>query len=162
MILAKAFIVIVIAMLVQSRVMLRTAMRSRGVGRLFSSVLTSDRDVLAPHSQPPVYMPTNIEKTGTFMKQLPEIYAADIYFKRAMKTTRDIKLDPEIKNIRNAHRKQAAMVMDALMKGLTVPLTQVIDTYKKGLKSMHPYEVRQSKVYPPPSVLTFTLFRCCS
>lgn len=83
----------------------------------------------------------SIQKTGGFFQQLPEIYPSDVYFKKALKKTREIKIDGTIKNIRNANRKHAAQVMDGLMKALTVPITKVLGIYKKDVRSLHPYEV---------------------
>ena len=51
-----------------------------------------------------------------------------------------VKMDYSIKNVRNAHRKFAAVSLDALMKGLTVPLTNILDSYKRTLRTLHPYE----------------------
>ena len=84
---------------------------------------------------------TEIKKTGAFISQLPEIYPADVYFKKALKKTREIKIDSTMKNIRNANRKHAAQVMDGLMKALTMPITNLLGIYKKQMKELHPYEV---------------------
>lgn len=85
---------------------------------------------------------TAVQKTGDFFQQLPEIYPSDFYFKKALKQARTIKIDSSIKNVRNANRKHAAQVMDGLMKALTVPITNVLNIYKKDIKRLHPYEVK--------------------
>lgn len=51
-----------------------------------------------------------------------------------------IKPDANIKNLRNQQRKFAAQTMDALMKGLTVPISNILDSYKKTFRELHPYE----------------------
>lgn len=84
---------------------------------------------------------SSIKKTGTFIHQLPEVYPSDVHFKKAIKKAREIKIDPTIKNLRNANRKHCAIVLDTLMKALTVPITHVLDIYKKDMKQLHPYEV---------------------
>ena len=45
-----------------------------------------------------------IKKTGAFVSKLPEVYPSPIHFKRAMRKTREIKIDSNIKNLRNANR----------------------------------------------------------
>lgn len=82
-----------------------------------------------------------IQKTGVFISQLPEVYPSEIYFKKAMKKTREIKIDPTIKNLRNANRKLGAQVLDGLMKALTMPITKILNIYKKEMRELHPYEV---------------------
>jgi hypothetical protein len=37
-------------------------------------------------------------------------------------------------------RKLSAQVLDALMKQLTVPITETMNTYKYSLKELHPFE----------------------
>lgn len=81
------------------------------------------------------------KKTGAFIQQWPMVHAADIHFRRAGRNVKAIKLDPKIKNLRNAYRKYCAQQMDALMKGLTVPVTAILDLYKHEFKQLHPYEV---------------------
>ena len=90
---------------------------------------------------------SGIIKTGAFISQLPEIYPGDIYFKKALKKAREIKLDTSIKNLRNANRKLGAQFLDGLMKGLTVPITNVLHLYNKELKHIHPYEVNYTFYY---------------
>ena len=90
---------------------------------------------------------SGIVKTGAFISQLPEIYPGDIYFKKALKKAREIKLDTSIKNLRNANRKLGAQFLDGLMKGLTVPITNVLHLYNKELKHIHPYEVNYTFYY---------------
>lgn len=92
-------------------------------------------------SSPIKQFSTGIQKTGVFISQLPEVYPSEIYFKKAMKKTREIKIDPTIKNLRNANRKLGAEVLDGLMKALTVPITNLLNIYKKEMKALHPYEV---------------------
>ena len=104
-------------------------------------------------------MQSGIVKTGAFISQLPEIYPGDIYFKKALKKAREIKLDTSIKNLRNANRKLGAQFLDGLMKGLTVPITNVLHLYNKELKHIHPYEVNYRLYYS--FYCLFTPEICC-
>ena len=83
--------------------------------------------------------------SGTFFRSLPNVYPGPIHYKRALKAQKAIKLDPNIKNIRNANRKFAAQSLDALMKSLTIPITQLLNAYKTNIRKLHPYEVNSTK-----------------
>eukprot|EP01041_Mallomonas_annulata_P004631 gene4631-9192_t len=78
--------------------------------------------------------------TGSFKRNLPEVYAAETHFKRALRSLNRIHIDSTIKNQRNQNRKYAAQSLDALMKGLTVPITKVLDSYKDTYRTLHPFE----------------------
>ena len=78
---------------------------------------------------------------GTFFRTLPNVYPAATHYRRALKSIKSVKLDSNIKNIRNANRKFAAQSLDALMKSLTIPLTQLLTAYKTKIRKLHPYEV---------------------
>lgn len=82
-----------------------------------------------------------VRKTGSFLASLPDVHPSATHFRRAMRSTRDIKVDSEIKNIRNANRKHSAQVIDTLMQALTKPITEMLNTYQKQLKRLHPFEV---------------------
>lgn len=87
--------------------------------------------------------PTAAEErnTGAFKNRLPNINAPESHFTRAKRFAyHTVKLDYTIKNVRNAHRKLAAVSLDTLMKALTIPLTKSLDAYKTTLRSLHPYE----------------------
>lgn len=79
-------------------------------------------------------------KLGSFVARFPDIYPAVQHYKIASKSMYKVRLDKRIKNVRNAYRKHAATSIDALMKGLTVPLTKIIASYESGIKGLHPYE----------------------
>jgi len=81
------------------------------------------------------------KKTGTFFKTLPNVYPAAIHFNRAVKSIKTVKHDPNIKNARNLNRKFAAQSLDALMKSLTIPISQLLFAYQNKIKELHPYEV---------------------
>jgi nucleolar GTP-binding protein len=51
-----------------------------------------------------------------------------------------IKPDANVKNLRNQQRKFSATTMDALMKGLTIPITNILDSYKQTFRELHPFE----------------------
>jgi NOG1 N-terminal helical domain len=78
--------------------------------------------------------------TGAFKSRLPNIYAAATHFDRAQKTLRRVGMDKNIKNIRNANRKLTAQSLDTLMKALTSPLTEILDSYRKTFRELHPFE----------------------
>lgn len=79
-------------------------------------------------------------KTGAFIRQWPVVHPAATHFKRALRSIRSVQMDTSIKNVRNAQRKYCAQQMDALMKGLTVPITNILQLYQKNFKDLHPYE----------------------
>eukprot|EP00979_Chaetoceros_neogracilis_P015313 scaffold5678_cov267-Chaetoceros_neogracile.AAC.4 len=51
-----------------------------------------------------------------------------------------VKADSNIKNARNRARKHGAETMDAITKGLCVPLRDVVKGYKYELRRLHPFE----------------------
>jgi hypothetical protein len=110
---------------------------------LLNRIASPKKSTIAPIVQRGFSTPVTpaVQKTGIFIHQLPEIYPSDVYFKKAIKKAREVKIDPTIKNLRNANRKHCAIVLDTLMKALTVPITNVLNIYKKQMKSLHPYEV---------------------
>lgn len=83
----------------------------------------------------------NLEKTGTYIRQWPDIYRAPTHFKRAQRALKQVTIDNSITNARNKERKYAAQQLDALMKALTVPITQLITLYQYGFRTLHPFEV---------------------
>jgi hypothetical protein len=79
-------------------------------------------------------------KVGSFIRNLPQVHPADVHYNKAVKVLKRVKLDSNIKNLKNAHCKLAAQSMDELMKSLTVPLTQLLAVHRQANKQ-HPYEV---------------------
>ena len=130
---------IVLMMLANSSLSLRILGRISGLKKAVGQATT--RQFSTP------VVPT-ILKTGTFIHQLPEIYPSDVYFKKAIKKTREVKIDPTIKNLRNANRKHCAIVLDTLMKALTMPITHVLNIHKNEMKQLHPYEVGMLSIVP--------------
>jgi hypothetical protein len=110
-------------------------------GKLHLKTLSRPLNTATPIEASQTAPVPRIQKTGGFFQQLPEIYPSDVYFKKAWKQTRELKVDKSIKNVRNANRKHAAQVMDSLMKALTAPITNVLKIYNKDIKALHPYEV---------------------
>eukprot|EP01039_Chlorochromonas_danica_P003145 gene3145-3444_t len=86
------------------------------------------------------------KKTGAFIQLWPEVQPGNVHFKRAWRRTKEIKIDSTIKNVRNAQRKYSAQWIDALMKGLTVPLTEVLNLYKRNFMDLHPFERTVAKL----------------
>lgn len=58
-----------------------------------------------------------------------------------MRQLKLVRIDNNIKNIRNKYRKLAAESLNALMIGLTKPITNALNIYKSLLHELHPYEV---------------------
>ncbi len=81
--------------------------------------------------------------TGAFVRW-PNVYVPETHYRRALKTTRSIKIDDSIKNNRAAERKYGAQMIDALMKGLTKPITEILKIHEKNFKNLHPFEVSLS------------------
>ena len=84
--------------------------------------------------------PTAIIPTGAFKARLPDVFVSKTHFKRACRKLKGISADKTIKNYRNQKRKHAAQSLDAVMKGLTVPITEILNSYKQTLRSLHPFE----------------------
>jgi hypothetical protein len=79
--------------------------------------------------------------TGAFKNILPEIHAGPTHYKRALKSLANVKIDESMRNVRNKQRKYCAQTLDAVMKGLTIPITKTLDAYKFIFTRVHPYEV---------------------
>lgn len=79
-------------------------------------------------------------QTGAFKTKLPDVFVPATHYKRALRNLKEVVLDPKITNARNQNRKFTAQTFDALMKGLTIPLTKVLLAYKKTFKELHPFE----------------------
>lgn len=79
-------------------------------------------------------------QTGAFKNGLPDVFIGSTHFRRGLKSLQGITPDERINNLRDRNRKYSAQSLDALMKGLTVPLTDLLLSYKKTLKSLHPFE----------------------
>ena len=79
--------------------------------------------------------------TGGFRRsKIPNVYPGTTHFKRALKSLKLVRPDGTIKNQRNRYRKHAAESLDTIMKGLTMPITAILDSYMVMLQSLHPYE----------------------
>jgi len=86
-------------------------------------------------------IPTSVKKTGAFKTELPDAFVAPTHFRRAQKSLKGTKgPDMSIKNQRERQRRYCATTMDLLMKGLTVPITTILKSYKKTLRLLHPFE----------------------
>lgn len=78
--------------------------------------------------------------TGAFKKRLPELFEAPTHFKRALRQLKVIKVDGSIKNPRNQQRKLSAQTLDRLGQQLTIPLTECLESYKRVIRDLHPFE----------------------
>ncbi len=83
---------------------------------------------------------SQITVTGSFKKELPDVFVGSTHFRRALRSLKEVKQDMTIKNHRNRRRKYAAQTLDTLMKGLTIPLTTILKSYKRTMSNLHPYE----------------------
>ena len=81
--------------------------------------------------------------TGAFKTNLPDTFPSQTHYKRALRALKLIKADYSVKNIRNQERKLTAQSMDALMKGLTVPISEILNAYTTTFRNLHPFEVRK-------------------
>ena len=79
--------------------------------------------------------------TGAFKTNLPDSFPSQTHYKRALRALKLIKADYSVKNIRNQERKLTAQSMDALMKGLTVPISEILTAYSTTFRNLHPFEV---------------------
>lgn len=79
------------------------------------------------------------KKTGAF-KAMSETFPGPTHYKRALRALKVVKPDINIKNVRNKERKLTAVSMDALMKALTVPISELLTLYTSTLKTLHPFE----------------------
>jgi hypothetical protein len=75
---------------------------------------------------------------------MPEAVVSETHYQKALKKIKIIRIDGSIKNVRNASRKFSAESIDALMKYLTVPISDLLDAYKNILFKLHPFEVNNT------------------
>lgn len=94
----------------------------------------------AAPAPPADFSPITVERTGQYIRKWPDVFRAPTHFKRALRSLKHVKVDKTMKNIRNQQRKFAATSLDTLMKALTVPLTQLLQCYQYGFRSLHPFE----------------------
>ena len=81
------------------------------------------------------------KKTGAFKTELPDVFVASTHFRRAQRGLKGLKgPDMQIKNQRERQRRYCATTLDLTMKGLTVPITTVLKSYKRTLRHLHPFE----------------------
>jgi nucleolar GTP-binding protein len=77
---------------------------------------------------------------SSFKKQLPDVFVASTHYKRALRDIKHIKPNLTIKNLRDRQRKLTSTTMDAIMKGLTVPITHILASYSALLRQLHPFD----------------------
>jgi hypothetical protein len=97
----------------------------------FSRSDTALKAVKAPRSR----------TTGAFKTELPDTFPSQTHYRRALKGLSQVKADYTVKNLRNQERKLTAQSMDALMKGLTKPISEILTAYKTTFRNLHPFEV---------------------
>lgn len=108
----------------------------------------------------------NLRKTGAFKTELPDVFIASTHFRRAQRGLKEVKIDNTIKNQRDRNRRFSAQTMDAIMKGLSKPITQSLNSYKNVFRTLHPFEAtvadlvvrsRVKKGHPPLDELMSSL-----
>jgi nucleolar GTP-binding protein len=77
---------------------------------------------------------------GAFKSDLPDLYTGPTHMRRGLRSLKNLKPDVNIKNQRDRARKYAAMSLDTLMKGLTIPLTRTLKAYNDVFRNAHPFE----------------------
>jgi nucleolar GTP-binding protein len=83
----------------------------------------------------------SLDKTGAFKTELPDVFVSSTHFRRAQRGLKEMKgPDMGIKNQRERHRRYSATTLDALMKGLTMPITAILKSYERTLRNLHPFE----------------------
>ena len=82
----------------------------------------------------------NVTKTVAFKTRLPDVYVGPTHFRRGLRSLRTIKPDLAVRNLRNRQRKLTASSLDALTKGLTVPITMTLRAYYRLFHHLHPFE----------------------
>lgn len=83
---------------------------------------------------------SNNVATGAFKTLLPDVFVGPTHYTRALRQLNAVTPDQAINNLRDRNRKFAAQSIDTLMKGLTIPLTEILYAYRITLSSLHPYE----------------------
>jgi nucleolar GTP-binding protein len=74
------------------------------------------------------------------LRRLPVVKSPMELINKTRKIAFQVKADSNIKNARNRARKHGAETMDAITKGLCVPLRDVVKGYKYELRRLHPFE----------------------
>jgi LmbE family N-acetylglucosaminyl deacetylase len=82
---------------------------------------------------------TRLTTTGG-LKGLPVVTPAAELLAHAIRKSKKISQDMEIKNARNRARKWAAQRMDALSQEISRPLRDVLRMYKHQIPILHPFE----------------------
>lgn len=81
-----------------------------------------------------------LQKTGTFRTNIPDVFPPSTHYRRALKTLHAVKVDEKIKNIASRKRKYIYQVIIKLMTGLTAPLTEILKSFQRCMTHLHPYE----------------------
>lgn len=84
-----------------------------------------------------------LTKTSTYFKtHLPHLHEPEEYYKRALKSTRKVTTDKSMKPSKRRIRKYAKTNINALMSGLTIPLTKLLNAYRGIFDSVGKFEVQ--------------------
>lgn len=74
------------------------------------------------------------------LRRLPVVKPPTELINKTRKIAKQVKADSNVKNARNRARKHGAETMDAITKGLCIPLRDVVKGYKYELRRLHPFE----------------------
>lgn len=81
-------------------------------------------------------------RTSTVFKtDLPHVYSPPMYFQKSLKGLHQIKLDKVGKTAKHRSRKYGRQLINQLMIGLTMPLTEILKSYKKCFQKLNSFEV---------------------
>lgn len=86
------------------------------------------------------YTLNELQKTGTFRNNIPDVFPPSTHYRRALKTLHTVKIDEKIKNVASRKRKYTSQLIIKLMTGLTAPLTDILKAFKRCMAHLHPYE----------------------
>jgi len=82
----------------------------------------------------------NGANTGRLRRLLPVQPAGEILARARRQTFREVKDDLAIANQRRRAQKRGAQTIDLFSQKLCAPLKQTVQTYRRELRSMHPFE----------------------
>ena len=82
----------------------------------------------------------NADSNTGGLRRLPVVKSPTELINKTRKLAFQVRADPNEKNARTRARKHGAETMDAITKGLCVPLRDVCNGYKYELKRLHPFE----------------------
>ena len=74
------------------------------------------------------------------LRRLPVVKGPKELSDRAQKVAEWTKADKKVKNIRNRARKHGTETINTLMQQLCIPLRDIVNSYRRELRRLHPFE----------------------